>query len=174
MSDQNTTADSLNINEFDKPKLPTGLNILTILTFIGCALQLVGVLFSFFGAKKNFDERDKMLSQISSGEMPAWAKSMMPDPAHYEEMVTKTYENRLPLLLLGLIAVGLCFYGALQMRKLKKQGFMLYIVGQILPFITQALFIGMFVFAGVGFGIGIGLTLLFILLYVTQRKHLIY
>lgn len=168
------TADSLNMNEFDKPKLPTTLNVLTILTFIGCALQLLGVIFGYVGAKKNLDEKDKVIAQMTSGEMPGWAKSFMPNMKNYEEMVTKSYENRMPILLLGLIAVALCFYGALQMRKLKKQGYMLYVVGELLPLLSTALFLGMFAFSGIAFTIGIGLTILFILLYTTQRKHLVY
>jgi hypothetical protein len=174
MSEQNMTADSLNMNEFDKPKLPTTLNVLTILTFIGCALQLLGVIFGYVGAKKNLDEKDKVIAQMTSGEMPGWAKSFMPNMKNYEEMVTKSYENRMPILLLGLIAVALCFYGALQMRKLKKQGYMLYVVGELLPLLSTALFLGMFAFSGIAFTIGIGLTILFILLYTTQRKHLVY
>ena len=175
MSDQNTTTvDSLNMNEFDKPKLPTGLNVLTILTFIGCALQLLGVVTGFTGAKKNYEQKDEVMSKLTSGEMPGWAKSLMPDMKNYEEMVTKSYENKLPLFILGLVAVSLCFYGALQMRKLKKQGFTFYLIGQLLPFVTSALFLGMFAFSGMAFTIGVGFTILFILLYFTQRKHLIY
>lgn len=174
MSDQNTIQDSLNVSEFDRPKLPTGLNVLTILTFIGCALQLLGVIFGFTGAKKNLDEKDKVLEQLNSGNLPGWAKSFMPEPSKYETMVTNSYDNRLPILLLGLIAVSLCFYGALQMRKLKKQGFLFYVIGQLLPFITSALFIGLFVFSGIAFTVGAGITVLFILLYMTQRKHLVY
>ena len=33
---QDTTKDLLNYDEQGKPKLPSGLNVLTILTFIGC------------------------------------------------------------------------------------------------------------------------------------------
>lgn len=174
MSDQNMTKDSLDINEFDKPKLPTGLNVLTILTFIGCAIQLFGTVFGFATAKKNYEEKDKVLQQVSSGDMPGWAKSMMPDPSKYDEMVTKSFENRIPILILGLIAVGLCFYGALQMRKLKKEGFLIYVVGQVVPFISSFAFIGAMMFAGVGFMVGVSITVLFILLYFVHRKYLVH
>ncbi|MBS1752719.1 MAG: hypothetical protein JST34_01605, partial [Bacteroidetes bacterium] len=60
------------------------------------------------------------------------------------------------------------------MRKLKKQGFLLYTIGEVLPFLTQFLFIGAFAFTGVSMYVGIGLALLFILLYSMQRKNLVY
>ncbi len=174
MDNQNINADSLNSADFAKPTLPAGLNVLTILTFIGSAFQLFGVAFGFLNAQKAYDEKDKMMAQMTSGEMPAWAKSFMPNPENYEEMLTKNLENKIPMLIIGLAAIALCVFGAMQMRKLKKQGFLIYLVGQILPFLTTALFVGMFMFQGVAFAIGSGITILFILLYLTQRKHLIY
>lgn len=174
MSNETYPQDALSTREFDKPKLPTGLNVLTILTFIGCALQLIGIAFGFMSAQKSYDEKDKVMAQMSSGEMPGFLKGMMPSMDHYEEMLTKNLENKLPIMLLGLVAVALCFYGALQMRKLKKQGYMFYVIGELLPFVTSALFVGMFMFTGIGFAFGVGITALFILLYTVNRKHLIY
>ncbi|HSN61422.1 MAG TPA: hypothetical protein VLR49_10835 [Ferruginibacter sp.] len=174
MSNQNIHTDSLSSSEFDKPTLPTGLNVLTILTFIGCGIQLLGTAYTFMSAQKTFDEKDKMMAQMNSGEMPGWAKSMMPNMENYEEMVTKSFENKLPILIIGLVAVALCVYGAIQMRKLQKQGFLFYVIGQLLPFISTALFLGMYMFSGVGFAVGAGITVLFILLYAINRKHLIY
>ena len=170
---QENTDNVLDFDEINKPKLSSGLNVLTILTFIGCALQLVGSLWTFFNAKKSFDGIDKLTEQMNSDSMPGWAKSMMGDPETMIKMVTKTYENRIPIVLLSLAAVALCFYGALQMRKLKKQGFLLYTIGEVLPFLIQFLFIGAFAFSGFAMYFGIGLAILFILLYSMQRKYLI-
>ena len=171
---QDNTADVLQFDENNAPKLPSGLNVLTILTFIGCALQLLGTLWTFFNAKKSYDGIDKLTEQMNSGNMPSWAKKMMGDPETMVAMITKTYENRIPIVLLSLVAVALCFYGALQMRKLKKQGFLLYTIGEVLPFLTQLLFIGAFAFSGFTMYFGIAIALLFILLYSMQRKHLVY
>lgn len=168
------TGDNLDINDYEKQKLPSGLNVLTILTFIGCAISLISSVWGFFSAKSSYDNRAKVIDQMSSDKMPAWAKGMMPDMAHFEEMVTKSYENRIPIMLLGLVAVVLCFVGAMQMRKRKKQGYLLYVIGEILPFLTMAFFIGFFTFSGVGFIVGLVICLLFIFLYTMQRKHLIY
>ena len=162
------------MNDYEKQKLPTGLNVLTILTFIGCALALLSAVWSFANAKSSFDNREKVMEQMSSNKMPSWAKGLMPDMAHFEEMVTKSYENRIPILLLSIVAVALCLVGALQMRKRKKQGYLLYVIGEILPFFISAFFVGMFMFSGAGFIFGVVLTALFILLYTLQRKHLIY
>ena len=78
------------------------------------------------------------------------------------------------MLIIGLAAIALCFYGALQMRKLKKQGFFIYLIGQLLPFLNTALFVGLFMFQGIGFAVGSAITVLFILLYLTQKKNLVY
>lgn len=171
---QDNTADVLQFDENNAPKLSSGLNVLTILTFIGCALQLLGTLWTFFTAKKSYDGIDKLTEQMNTGNMPSWAKRMMGDPETMIEMIKKTYENRIPIVLLSLVAVALCFYGALQMRKLKKQGFLLYTIGELLPFLTQFLFIGAFSFSGFSMYFGIAIALLFILLYSLQRKHLVY
>lgn len=168
MNQENTNYDPNN-----KPKLPSGLNVLTILTFIGCALQLLSSAYGFLTAQKSYEGMDEVISKMNSEEMPGWAKSMMGSPENFREMITKSYENRIPILLLSLVAVGLCFYGALQMRKLKKQGYLLYVIGEVLPFLVQALFIGMFMFSGVTMIFFICITVLFILLYTMQRKHLV-
>ncbi len=171
---QENTADTLNYDENNKPKLSSGLNVLTILTFIGCGLQLLGSAYSFLTAQKSYEGMDEVIAQMNSPEMPGWAKSMMGDPEHFREMITKGYENRIPILLLSLVAVALCFYGALQMRKLKKQGYLLYVIGEILPFLVQVLFIGMFVLTGATGIFFICIAILFILLYTMQRKNLVY
>ena len=160
--------------EIERPVLTTGLNVLTILTFIGSIIQLGGSLFNYMNAQKMYDQKDKLLEQMKSDEVPAFAKNMMGDPAHFEQMLTKSYENRLPILIVSLVAVALCFAGALQMRKLKKQGYMLYVIGELLPFVSMIAFIGAFSLSGIGFYVGACIALLFIILYTTYRKNLVY
>ncbi len=174
MSNSNANPDTLSHPDFDRPSLPSGLNVLTILTFIGSGIQILFAIFGFLRAQSQYDEKDKVLESINSGEMPGWVKSIMPDPTHYEVMLTKNLENKIPLLLLGLVAISLCIYGAVQMRRLKKSGFTLYLIGQLLPFVTTALFVGLFMFTGLMFIFWSSITVLFILLYLTQRKHLVY
>jgi hypothetical protein len=174
MSNSTTNPDSLSMDEFDKPSLPGGLNVLTILTFIGSAFQIIGTIFGFVRAQKTFEEKDKMMAQLNSAQMPKWAKAFMPNMDNYEELVTKSFENKWPIFILGLLSFAFCLYGAIQMRKLVKQGFLFYVIGSLLPFVSSILFIGFFAFSGFGFAFGTGITLLFILLYALNRKHLIH
>ena len=103
-------------------------------------------------------------------EAPSWLKKFT--GPEVKEMMAQAIENRIPLLVLGLIAIILCVYGAIEMRKLKKQGYTLWLIGEVLPYISVAIFLPSFfntIFASV-----IIIPLLFILLYTLQRKHLKY
>jgi hypothetical protein len=169
MNDINSKSDVLNFAEGERPTLSSGLNVLTILTFVGCAIGLIFSVFGFVNAEKSYktlvDAQDKI------ADAPAWARGMMgPDAL---EVARKTMENKLPILLLNLVAVALCLYGAMEMRKLKKQGFILWLVGEILPIVAGLLFIGTGMFSGFGM-IGLLFPAIFIILYVVQRKNLVY
>ena len=166
--------DNLNADDYQKKTLPSGLNALTILTIIWCSITFLLAVWGFAKAKTTYDNKDKAMEQMQNPKMPGWAKAIMPDPAHFEDMTTKNYENRVPILITTLIATGLCFVGALQMRKRKKQGYILYVVGELLPLVCTIFFIGTYMLTGVFGMIGIGIALLFIILYTAQRKNLLY
>ncbi len=87
------------------------------------------------------------------------------------EMARKSYESRFPMLIIGLVAIGLCIYGAMQMRTLKKQGFYMWLIGELLPVIGGIIFIGMGMFSGLAM-LGLIVPVLFIILYSTQLKYL--
>jgi hypothetical protein len=164
--------DVLNNEESYDNKLPSGLNVLTILTLIWGVFAILSTSWGFFSAKTSFDNKDKVIEQMNSGAIPSWMKSFMPDMAHYEELMTNSFENRIPMLILGLVAAVLCLWGALEMRKRKKQGFLFYVIGSFLPFVTSGLFIGVFsIINGISIFMLV-ITLLFIGLYAMQRKHL--
>lgn len=165
-------------DELSQPKMSIGLNILTILTFIGSGIQLIGALFSFTSAKTQYDNLDKTMGELSnmanSEDVPDFAKTMMGNPEDMREIITKSFENRLPILLLSVVAAVLCILGAMKMRQLKKQGYPIYLIGELLPLITSAVFLGGAAFSGVTMLFGLAITLLFILLYTFMRKQLVY
>ncbi len=121
----------------DEPKkIPEMINVLTILTFIGSGLGIIGSIWTFAKARASYDA----ISSMNLDQLPDVAKRMMgSDPV---ETARKAFENRIPILLLGLIGCGLCIYGAIQMRQIKKTGFTLYTIGELLPIIANIILLG--------------------------------
>jgi hypothetical protein len=151
-------------------KLPTGLNVLTILTLVGSAVALLMSLWQFVRAKKGVEDMEKMINSDNFDDMPGFVKGMM--TPEMLEMARKQYENRVPILLITLVALALCVFGAIQMRQLKKQGYFLYLIGELLPLVAVFLFMGIGALKGFG-AITLVIPLVFIILYTMQRKHLI-
>jgi len=169
MSETNQSNDIL-MPPTDKPVLPSGLNVLTILTIIGCVLGLIFGAYSFATAKSSLDKMEAAINSPDYEKMPEFAKKMM--SPEMLDIARKSYENRVPINLINFVALGLCLFGALQMRKLKAQGYPLYVVGELLPILATAFFIGVKPLTGMMGIITIGLALLFVLLYTAQRKYL--
>lgn len=162
--------DLLNLEQNDIQKLPQMLNVLTILTYIGCALGAISTIWGYFSAEISY----KAYQQMGTGGLKQENKAVESIMSGAQEMVKKSYDNRLMILIFGIVGIALCFYGAMQMRNLKKQGYLVYLVGEILPIISFAVFIG---FGNLLGGIGMVFTALFaavfIILYTTQRKELV-
>jgi hypothetical protein len=164
MTETSVKTDVLNWEE--PKKLPDMLNVLTILTFIGCGLGGIFNIYGFFNAQHTYDQVLQMQDKID--QLPGYIKNMMgSDPVG---MAQKALDNRLPILLLNLAGVGVCLYGALQMRKLQKAGFGTYILGDILPYVSMFLFQGVTV--GFGLYVGVLFTAIFVILYATQLKYM--
>ncbi len=120
----------------DKGKLPGSLNVLTILTFIGSGCMLLFIL----GSKKLMEFSIKMT------ERPEVQEKMSEKDLIQMEKAKSMYEimssNWIAYLAPSLIGIALCVYGAIQMRKLKKQGFYAYVIGEILPIIGGVIILG--------------------------------
>ncbi len=167
MADLNRPANPDNWLE-EPRKLPTMLNVLTMITIIWSSILACSQVYSFFNAKASYDKIVAMQDKLDS--MPDFMKRFMgPDMV---EMARQSYENRVPILLLTFVALGLSIVGAAQMRKLKKMGFYIYVVGKILPLITAGVFIGIGTFGGFGIVSALVFPAIFIILYATQLKYL--
>ena len=105
---------------------------------------------------------------------PSFVKKMMGDPEEFLTTITKSFENRIPILIVGLVAASLCIWGAMQMRQLKKQGFLIYTAGQIIGLLSSLIFIGFFMAKGFAFMFGAAIVILFIGMYAANRRHLVY
>ena len=169
MTEINSSPEVLDFADGDRNVLPSGLNILTILTFIGSAIAIIFGVFTYRNAEKSYKDLVDAQDKISSA--PAFVKGMM--GPEMVEMSKKSMENKTPIMLLTLIGAALCIYGAIEMRKLKKQGFILWVVGEVLPIIAGLLFIGAAVFNGFAL-IGMAFPVIFIILYAVQKKYLVH
>jgi hypothetical protein len=154
-------------NWLEEPKKRSGmLNVITILTFVGSGLAIVGQIYSFFSAQRNYEQI--VQAQDKMDQAPDFIKKMVgPDPVG---IARKTLESRTPMLILGIVAAALCIYGALQMRQLKKIGFPIYVIGELLPIVAYYIFIGQMGIFTLVFTMLIAGA--FIVMYATQLKRL--
>jgi hypothetical protein len=156
-------------NQGQKNKLPQFLNVLTIITLVGCAIELISSVWRFTSAEKSYNQVLEAQKQMEGA--PDWVKKMAGPEAL--EIARKTVENKTPLLLVTLAGTALCLWGALEMRKLKKQGFLLWTVGEFLPIIGSVIILGTGVFSGLAAFILL-FPIIFLIMYAVNRKHLIY
>ena len=168
MTETNFTTDSENLGEFQTQPLPRGLNVLTILTFIGCALGAIFTLATPWIMKFSLNMINKA-SETGTDLTPKQTADMEAS----RKVIELTQINMVPLLIIGAAGIILCFIGALMMRKLKKDGFWIYVAGQILPIIGSFALLGMAQFTGVSSYLMFLIPIVFIVLYSMQRKYLV-
>jgi hypothetical protein len=154
--------DYLQPHSYDNSTFPQGLNVLSILTFIGSGVQLLGSVFNYFIVAYSV----KQLETMKDIEKEPVMKGISPLLKWSTDATLKQYEHRLVLLIVSVVCAALCIYGALQMRKLKKQGFVIYSIAEFAFPVVTALLVG---FLSAIFGLFI--AALFTVLYATQRKH---
>jgi hypothetical protein len=151
----------------EKPKLPGAINVLTILTFVGCGVGIIWTLLGFWFVKFAMKMADSPEAQQRMTE------KQLTEMEQNRPKLQLMLDNMWPLILIGVVGIALCLYGAIQMRKLKKEGFYIYVVGQILPFIATGLLIGFGTqFSGVASYLFACIPVLFIILYAAQLKYL--
>jgi len=153
-----------------RPKqLPGMLNVLTILTFIGCGLGYISTCWGFISN----NDLDKHLQKLNE------AKEKMGDNGFGAKMIEssidiaqKSHDNRYLLLITGLIFTTLCLIGAIQMRKLKKSGYYSYLIGELAPIVLMAGLFGSSFVGAISLLFAALISVIFIILYSTQLKHL--
>jgi hypothetical protein len=166
MSYETTTANTLQSDEFIKPPLPSMLNVLTILTIIGCSILFLFSLASpaLINLSKNMMDKAGT-SELSPKEIADMEKGRV--------ALELTEQHMVPLMALSIVGIVLCFIGALMMRKLKKDGYWLYLAGQVVPFLGGLFILGTAQFSGFSSFLIPIISLVFIILYTTQRKYLV-
>ncbi|CAN5702846.1 hypothetical protein BH11BAC3_BH11BAC3_36550 [soil metagenome] len=157
-----------NFENDTKPPLPSSINTLTILTFIGSGIAFLYIVFMPALNKLMMGFMEKATE--SGDDLSA---SKLAEIERGKTVIELAQANIVPIMVIGLISVILCVVGAIWMRKLKKDGYWLYIAGELLPVIGNFIFLGTEQFTGVASIVfGLGLPLLFIGLYSMQLKFL--
>ena len=146
-----------------KPAVPNGINVLSILSFIGSGFQLLGGIAAYliipFSAKSVPETR----TLVKTREMKPFSGFLQ----WSADATIKQYEYRVPILIVTIITALICIYGVWQMRKLKKSGFTVYTIGELaLPLFTAAVFD---IWSSI---LGFVIAILFIILFSVQRKYL--
>ena len=166
--EQTTSKDLLDYDDQGKAKMPTGLNVLTILTFIGCAIFGLLTLLAPVINKFMLGVMDKAIN--SGQDIPSKKLAEMEKGRAAIEL---SNQNMIPLMVIGMVGIILCFIGALWMRKFKKDGYWMYVAGEVAPVLGGLFIMGTGQYTGVmSVVFGVGIPLIFILLYTMQRKYL--
>lgn len=158
--------DALDQDDYTPPVLPTMLNVLTILTIIGCVLFL---LFSL-ATPSILKFSKKMMAESEKKEM---TPKQMAEIEEARKAIELSETHMIPMMALTIAGIILCFIGALMMRKLKKDGYWIYLAGQIIPIIGTLVIVGTAAFATGGSFFFPVISVIFIILYTTQRKYLV-
>jgi len=147
------------------------INVLTILTLIGCGITFISGIWGFYSSGKSMEQMALMKEQIDqigdSGSETA-ANLMMQSM----NMIKKQYDNRYLLLIVNLLATGLCVFGALEMRKMRKNGYYLWLTGELLPIIITVAIIGFNLMGGLVLVGSLLFAGVFIVLYGLQLKRM--
>ncbi len=165
MTDINQNQDQLNLESQESVQLPSMLNVLTILTYIGCAIGAIGGIYNYFTICKSVE---KLTSQ-DLPDMGGFIGKMMDSAI---ELSIKQCDNRLVIFVATMVTTLLCFFGAFMIRGLKKQGFIVYVLGELIGpasmmgILGGAAFSGMMLFSAL-------FPVVMVILYATQRKYLV-
>ena len=147
----------------EAPKRPTFITVLCILTWVGCGIGLIMSLVAWWGTRA----AAAMMDVAGSMAEGAGANTdAMPGMA--EAMNALKYANM--LMIISVIGTLLCLVGSIQMWKLKKMGFYLYVVGELAPPIATMVLLGGM--AGAMGIVGLILPIVFVVLYGLNLKHM--
>lgn len=157
-------------NELMPLKPSSSLNVITILTIIASFIELPRAIIGFFTAEADYERLNKLMSAGDLQKAPQFVRGLVNEKSLH--IAEKMMENKVPMMIAFLIGAVLCLVGAFAMRKLKKEGYFLWMIGEILPIAATAIFIGTDAFSGLSL-IAYIFPILFIVLYTVHRKELV-
>ncbi|MBU0487707.1 MAG: hypothetical protein KKD31_07125 [Bacteroidetes bacterium] len=149
------------LNEVPQTR-PTFLTVLCILSYVGVAIAVISGIYNYI----TFNANMAMIENLTGGienleENPLFAG------------MSDLLKHGRTLYIVNIFAALICLVGVLQMWKMKKTGYYIYIVGEIAPAIASFTLVGSVGILGTAAIIG-GLIfpILFIVLYGLNLKHM--
>ncbi|MBI4930332.1 MAG: hypothetical protein HY841_06185 [Bacteroidetes bacterium] len=155
------------------PKRPTFLTVLCILTYVGVGLGIVMSVVAWWGMHAAQAMMDAT-SSMAEGMTEAAGTDMSSIPGMGDAMAEANAAIKWAnvTLIVSIVGALLCLVGALQMWKLKKMGFFIYVVGELAPVIATAVLLGGSAFGGMSLVMGAVFPVLFVILYGLNLKHM--
>lgn len=122
-----TNITNLEEQSIEKPQF---LKVLCILTWTCCGFLFLSSLWGLF-YQPSPEKQQEQIEQI---------REINPEAADKmeEALLNQNETDKLISNIINIIAIALSFFGALQMWQLKKTGFYVYIVGELLPYLSFA------------------------------------
>lgn len=113
--------------EMMEPKRPQFLTVICVLSFIWCGLSFLGGVWSIIqNSPERMAENIEQMRAVSPQMADQMEEQMM-------LMQESTYAQISPYL--NFVYILLSFLGVFMMWKLKKNGFYIYLIGEILPYV---------------------------------------
>jgi hypothetical protein len=156
-----------------KHKRPLLITFLGIIGFIEVALSMELGLFRIFTGISLIPANDiKNLSGIEKvKDLKVFTNDLFTGIDTQLVYTNKVIDNSIFLGVISFLASVFCFIGIVWMWKLKKKGYYVYIVGEMLPIIATIALVGLS-FTGTMAIISVLLPLVFIILWGINLKHM--
>jgi hypothetical protein len=158
--------DLIDIENSENKTIPVFLKVLCILTFVGTGIGILSGIYSTLTYSSSLAQMNTLQNSPFMGEM--------------SEFIELNRKYGFIVQLMALFGNILCLVGALIMWKLKKYGFYMYVVGQIIPLIGSYGLMGGLSASGSMFGsiavfatiVGTMFPLAFVVMYALNLKHM--
>ena len=151
-----------------KPKTRTTfLTVICVLTFISCGWGLIQSLWSLCTLESQKEKTQKQIEQIEQMGDGSFANFSLQGAEYGMQLL----EN-IPAQILLIAFLGIELLGTIWMWQLRKKGFYLYVLSNILLLLFPLIFAGLTSFTTIILAIGGVFTALFIVLYALNLKHM--
>lgn len=148
-------------------KRPVFLTVLCILTWVGCAIGLVGAI----GSIGMSSAASGMSTQMQSTGDPELDRSM----AAITEASNSAMKYASMISWINLLCIVACALGAFFMWQLKKTGFYIYTAGELIPVVASIALLGSMPGGGLFAGLGMIAAIIpvaFVVMYGLNLKHM--